>query len=158
MSDAALEQLIALTGVLTEAVTTVVSTQAAQGAALGSQAQSIKALGLLAGLTYLATKPTTPLPADVLEDPALELFLAHYPLDGPPIIGKEKMDVLIESFANLTPVQLVHAFSAPEKAPGLTVVERIRNAQLEHHFREKIATLEQSLSDPSPLQTPDRSD
>jgi hypothetical protein len=157
MSDA-FEQLIALTGVLTEAVTSVLDAQATQSAALDSQAQSIKALGLIAGLTYLATKPTTPLPVDVLEDPALELFLAHYPLDGPPIIGKEKMDALIDSFANLTPVQLVQAFRAPEKAPGLNAVERIRNAQLEHHFREKIATFERSHSDPSPLPMPDRSD
>lgn len=157
MSDATLEQLIALTGVLTEAITTVVSTQGAHSTALDTQAQSIKALGLIAGLTYLATKPTNPLPVDVLEDPALELFLAHYPLDGPPIIGKEKMDALIESFGKLSPVQLVQAFRAPEKAPGLSAVERIRNGQLELHFREKIATFERSHSDPSSLPMPDRS-
>lgn len=135
---ALLEQI----GTLAEGVQAVMENQQALSAKLDEQATSLAAIGVAVGMTYLATGADTPLPVDVLEDRAFARFLADYPLDGPPIMGKEAMANHLVRLDQVDPARLAAGFRDLERQANLSLIERIRNRQVEHIARERYGDLE----------------
>jgi hypothetical protein len=135
---ALLEQI----GTLAEGVQAVMENQQALSAKLDEQAGSLAAMGVAIGMTYLATGAEKPLPVDVLEDRAFARFLANYPIDGPPIAGKAVMEAHLAQLDQVDPVRLAAGFRDLERQANLSMIERIRNKQIERIARERYGDLE----------------
>jgi hypothetical protein len=142
MNDKEVQTLIEQIGTLAEGVQAVLENQQRLAEQLDVQAQSLNAVGAIVGLTYLATDPSSPIPPEVLEDPAYQKFLDLYPLDGPPIIGKARMDEHLAQLEKMDPARLAAGFRELERQANLTVIERIRNRQIERIARQKHGDLE----------------
>lgn len=136
-------------GTLAEGVQAVMENQQslaakldAQAAEQAAQAKSLAAIGVAVGMTYLASGTDTPLPVDVLEDRAFASFLENYPLDGPPITGKAAMADHLAQLDQVEPARLAAGFRDLEHQTHLSMIERIRNRQIERIAREKYGDLE----------------
>lgn len=140
--DELLGALLEQIGTLAEGVQAVMENQQALSAKLDEQASSLAAIGVAVGLTYLATGTEAPLPADVLEDRAFARFLDNYPLDGPPIMGKAAMDEHLARLDQVDPARLAAGFRDLERQANLSLIEKIRNRQIEHIARERYGDLE----------------
>jgi hypothetical protein len=140
--DELLGALLEQIGTLAEGVQAVMENQQALSAKLDEQASSLAAIGVAVGLTYLATGTEAPLPADVLEDRAFARFLDNYPLDGPPIMGKAAMDEHLARLDQVDPARLAAGFRDLERQANLSLIEIIRNRQIEHIARERYGDLE----------------
>jgi len=147
--DELLSALLDQIGTLAEGVQAVMENQQSLAAKLDAQAteqeaqaKSLAAIGVAIGMTYLATGTETPLPADVLEDRAFASFLEGYPLDGPPITGKAVMAEHLAQLDQVEPTRLAAGFRDLERQTHLTMIERIRNRQIERIAREKYGDLE----------------
>jgi hypothetical protein len=82
------------------------------------------------------------LPVEVLEDRAFARFLANYPIDGPPIAGRAAMEAHLAQLDQVDPSRLAAGFRALKQQANLTIVERIRNKQIELIARERYGNLE----------------
>lgn len=150
MSDEELlSALLDQIGTLAEGVQAVMENQQslaakldAQAAEQAAQAKSLAAIGVIVGMTYLATGTETPLPVDVLEDRAFASFLENYPLDGPPITGKGAMADHLAQLDQIEPARLASGFRDLERQTHLSMIERVRNRQIERIAREKYGDLE----------------
>lgn len=150
MSDEELlSALLDQIGTLAEGVQAVMENQQslaakldAQAAEQAAQAKSLAAIGVAVGMTYLASGTDTPLPVDVLEDRAFASFLENYPLDGPPITGKAAMADHLAQLDQVEPARLAAGFRDLEHQTHLSMIERIRNRQIERIAREKYGDLE----------------
>ena len=150
MSDEELlSALLDQIGTLAEGVQAVMENQQslatkldAQAAEQAVQAKSLAAIGVAIGMTYLATGTETPLPADVLEDRAFASFLENYPLDGPPITGKAAMSDHLAQLDQVEPARLAAGFRDLERQTHLSMIERVRNRQIERIARQKYGDLE----------------
>ncbi|MBB4642782.1 hypothetical protein [Rhizorhapis suberifaciens] len=147
--DELLSALLDQIGTLAEGVQAVMENQQslaakldAQAAEQEAQAKSLAAIGVAIGMTYLATGTETPLPIDVLEDRAFASFLENYPLDGPPITGKAVMAEHLAQLDQVEPARLAAGFRDLERQTHLTMIERIRNRQIERIARERYGDLE----------------
>ena len=140
--DELLGALLEQIGTLAEGVQAVMENQQALSAKLDEQASSLAAIGVAVGLTYLATGTEEPLPVDVLEDRAFARFLDNYPLDGPPIMGKAVMDEHLARLDQIDPARLAAGFRDLERQTHLSMIERVRNRQIERVAREKHGDLE----------------
>ena len=119
------------------------------------QAESSRRLEQIAtviGMIYLSTNNKTAIPADVWNDPVFDRFLDMYPIDGPPIVGARVMRQLLDQMEQQEPAELAAAFSAVEQNAALTKVERVRNAQLAQHARERLGDLDQNEPSEQPLE------
>jgi hypothetical protein len=140
--DELLSALLDQIGTLAEGVQAVMENQQALSAKLDEQAASLAAIGVAVGMTYLASGADTPLPVDVLEDRAFARFLANYPIDGPPIAGKAVMESHLAQLDQVDPSRLAAGFRDLERQANLSVIERIRNKQIERIARERYGDLE----------------
>ena len=140
--DELLSTLVDQLAALAEGVEAVMENQRLLVARLDEQAASLAAIGVAVGLTYLATGSDRPLPVDVLEDRAFTRFLENYPVDGPPIIGKPRMDEHIAQLDKIDPAQLASGFRELDRRSNLSAIERIRNKQIERAARQKHGDLE----------------
>lgn len=140
--DELLSALLDQIGTLAEGVQAVLENQQALSAKLDEQADSLAAIGVAVGMTYLATGAGAPLPVDVLEDRAFARFLANYPIDGPPIAGKAAMEAHLAQLDQVDPVRLAAGFRDLERQANLSMIERIRNRQIERIARERYGDLE----------------
>lgn len=129
-------------GTLAEGVQAVMENQQLLAAKLDEQATSLAAIGVAVGMTYLATGADHPLPVDVLEDRAFARFLESYPIDGPPIAGKAAMDAHLAQLDEVDPARLAAGFRDLERQANLSVIERIRNKQIERIARQRYGDLE----------------
>lgn len=131
-------------GAMAEGLQAVMENQQMLVTRLDEQAASLAALGVVVGMTYLATGSAgdAPLPADILQDRVFARFLESYPLDGPPIIGKAAMDEHLEKLAQVDPARLAAGFRDLGRMENLSAVERIRNQQVEHVARSSYGDLE----------------
>jgi hypothetical protein len=146
--QAIIDQLVVITDALADL-------HLAVGQLRQEQAESSRRLERIAaviGMIYLSTNEKTAIPADVWNDPVFDRFLDMYPIDGPPIVGARVMRQLLDQMAQQEPDQLAAAFSAVEQIATLTKVERVRNAQLAEHARERIGELEQKGPSERPLE------
>ena len=114
----------------------VMENQRLLAARLDEQAGSLAAIGVAVGMTYLATGSEKPLPVDVLEDRAFARFLENYPIDGPPIVGKPKMDEHMAQLDKVDPARLASGFRELARQADLSAIERIRNRQIERAARQ----------------------
>lgn len=144
-----LSALLDQIGTLAEGVQAVMQNQQSLAAKLeahaaeqDAQAKSLAAIGVAVGMTYLAMGAETPLPVDVLEDRAFASFLDNYPLDGPPITGKAAMADHLAQLDQVEPARLAAGFRELERQANLSVIERIRNRQVERIARERYGNLE----------------
>lgn len=150
MSDEELlSALLDQIGTLAEGVQAVMENQQslaakldAQAAEQAVQAKSLAAIGVAVGMTYLATGTETPLPVDVLEDRAFASFLENYPLDGPPITGKAAMADHLAQLDQVEPARLAAGFRDLERQTHLSMIERVRNRQIERIARDKYGDLD----------------
>ncbi len=150
MSDEELlSALLDQIGTLAEGVQAVMENQQslaakldAQAAEQAAQAKSLAAIGVAVGMTYLTTGTEAPLPVDVLADRAFASFLEHYPLDGPPITGKAVMANHLAQLDQVEPARLAGGFRDLERQTHLSMIERVRNRQIEHIARDKYGDLE----------------
>jgi hypothetical protein len=142
MNDDANADVFEQLGTILSALDAVMEHQETFAKRLDAQAQSLAAIAVAIGHTFIATGTTKPLPQDVLEDPAFKDFLDHYPLDGPPIIGQAKMDELVAQLDNEAPAKLAGGFRELERMATLSQFERIRNRQVERAARAKYGDLE----------------
>lgn len=150
MSDEELlSALLDQIGTLAEGVQAVMENQQSlaakldqQAAEQAAQAKSLAAIGVAVGMTYLASGTDTPLPVDVLEDRAFASFLENYPLDGPPITGKAAMADHLAQLDQVEPARLAAGFRDLERQTHLSMIERIRNRQIERIARDKYGDLE----------------
>lgn len=142
MSDELVQLLIDQIGTLAEGVQTVLEHQQQLANRLDEQARSLNAMAIAIGFTYLAVGSDRPLPDDVLEDPAFQRFLELYPVDGPPIIGRSKMDEHLAQLEKIDPARLASGFRDLERQANLSIKERIRNRQIERVARDKHGDLE----------------
>jgi hypothetical protein len=147
--DELLSALLDQIGTLAEGVQAVMENQQslaakldAQAAEQAAQAKSLAAIGVAVGMTYLATGTETPLPVDVLEDRAFASFLENYPLDGPPITGKVAMADHLAQLDQVEPARLAAGFRDLERQTHLSMIERVRNRQIERIARDKYGDLE----------------
>lgn len=140
--DALLSTLVEQLAALAEGVEAVMDNQRSLAVKLDDQAASLAAIGAAVGLTYLATGSEKPLPADVLEDRAFARFLENYPIDGPPIIGKAKMDEHMAQLDRIDPSRLASGFRELARQAHLSMLERIRNKQIERIARQRHGDLE----------------
>lgn len=140
--DELLSALLDQIGTLAEGVQAVMENQQALSAKLDEQAASLAAISVAVGMTYLATGAGVPLPVDVLEDRAFARFLANYPIDGPPIAGKAAMEAHLAQLDQVDPVRLAAGFRDLERQANLSMIERIRNKQIERIARERYGDLE----------------
>lgn len=129
-------------GTLAEGVQAVMENQQSLVAKLDEQAASLAAIGVAVGMTYLATGADHPLPGDVLEDRAFARFLESYPIDGPPIAGKAAMDAHLAQLDEVDPARLAAGFRDLERQANLSMIERIRNKQIERVARQRYGDLE----------------
>ena len=127
---------------LADGVEAVMENQRLLVARLDEQAASLAAIGVAVGMTYLATGSEKPLPVDVLEDRAFARFLENYPLDGPPIVGKAKMDEHMAQLDKVDPARLASGFRELARQADLSAMERIRNRQIERAARQRHGDLE----------------
>ena len=127
---------------LADGVEAVMENQRLLVARLDEQAASLAAIGVAVGMTYLATGSETPLPVDVLEDRAFARFLENYPIDGPPIVGKPKMDEHMAQLDKVDPARLASGFRELARQADLSAIERIRNRQIERAARQRHGDLE----------------
>lgn len=127
---------------LAEGVQAVMENQQALAAKMDEQAASLAAIGVAVGMTYLASGAEAPLPVEVLEDRAFTRFLAYYPIDGPPIAGKSVMDDHLAQLDQVDPKRLAAGFRDLERQANLSMIERIRNRQIERIARERYGDLE----------------
>lgn len=127
---------------LADGVEAVMENQRLLVARLDEQAASLAAIGVAVGMTYLATVSETPLPDDVLEDRAFARFLENYPIDGPPIVGKPKMDEHMAQLDKVDPARLASGFRELARQADLSAIERIRNRQIERAARQRHGDLE----------------
>jgi hypothetical protein len=144
-----LSALLDQIGTLAEGVQAVMENQQslaakldAQAAEQAAQAKSLAAIGVAVGMTYIATGTEAPLPVDVLEDRAFASFLENYPLDGPPITGKEAMADHLAQLDQVEPARLAAGFRDLERQTHLSMIERVRNRQIERIARDKYGDLE----------------
>jgi len=140
--DDLLTALLDQIGTLAEGVQAVMENQQSLSAKLDEQAASLAAIGVAVGMTYLASGADAPLPVDVLEDKAFARFLAGYPIDGPPITGKTIMEEHIAQLDQVDPTRLAAGFRDLERQANLSMIERIRNKQIERIARERLGDLE----------------
>ena len=98
-----MEALVAGVGAVLESQQTLI-------AKIDAQTQSLSAIADAIGMTYIATGSERPLPPAVLEDQAFNRFLDDYPLDGPPIVGKEAMEDHLARLAEVDPRHLAAGF------------------------------------------------
>lgn len=140
--DELLSALLDQIGTLAEGVQAVMENQQSLAAEQAAQAKSLAAIGVAVGMTYLATGTETPLPIDVLEDRAFASFLESYPLDGPPITGKAAMADHLAQLDQVEPARLAAGFRDLERQTHLSMIERIRNRQIERVARDKYGNLE----------------
>lgn len=140
--DDLLTALLDQIGTLAEGVQAVMENQQSLSAKLDEQAASLAAIGVAVGMTYLASGAEAPLPVDVLEDKAFARFLANYPIDGPPITGKAIMEEHIAQLDQVDPTRLAAGFRDLERQANLSMIERIRNKQIERIARERLGDLE----------------
>ena len=127
---------------LADGVEAVMENQRLLVARLDEQAASLAAIGVAVGMTYLATGSEKPLPVDVLEDRAFARFLENYPIDGPPIVGKSKMDEHMAQLDKVDPARLASGFRELARQADLSAMERIRNRQIERAARQRHGDLE----------------
>ena len=127
---------------LADGVEAVMENQRLLVARLDEQAASLAAIGVAVGMSYLATGSEKPLPVDVLEDRAFARFLENYPLDGPPIVGKAKMDEHMAQLDKVDPARLASGFRELARQADLSAMERIRNRQIERAARQRHGDLE----------------
>ena len=127
---------------LAEGVEAVMENQRLLAARLDEQAGSLAAIGVAVGMTYLATGSEKPLPVDVLEDRAFARFLENYPIDGPPIVGKPKMDEHMAQLDKVDPARLASGFRELARQADLSAIERIRNRQIERAALQRHGDLE----------------
>lgn len=127
---------------LADGVEAVMENQRLLVARLDEQAASLAAIGVAVGMTYLATGSEKPLPVDVLEDRAFARFLENYPIDGPPIVGKAKMDEHMAQLDKVDPARLASGFRELARQADLSAMERIRNRQIERAARQRHGDLE----------------
>jgi len=127
---------------LADGVEAVMENQRLLVARLDEQAASLAAIGVAVGMTYLATGSEKPLPVDVLEDRAFARFLENYPIDGPPIVGKPKMDEHMAQLDKVDPARLASGFRELARQADLSAIERIRNRQIERAARPRHGDLE----------------
>lgn len=127
---------------LAEGVEAVMENQRLLAVRLDEQAGSLAAIGVAVGMTYLATGSEKPLPVDVLEDRAFARFLENYPIDGPPIVGKPKMDEHMAQLDKVDPARLASGFRELARQADLSAIERIRNRQIERAARQRHGDLE----------------
>ena len=127
---------------LADGVEAVMENQRLLVARLDEQAGSLAAIGVAVGMTYLATGSEKPLPVDVLEDRAFARFLENYPIDGPPIVGKPKMDEHMAQLDKVDPARLASGFRELARQADLSAIERIRNRQIERAARQRHGDLE----------------
>ena len=127
---------------LVDGVEAVMENQRLLVARLDEQAASLAAIGVAVGMTYLATGSEKPLPVDVLEDRAFARFLENYPIDGPPIVGKPKMDEHMAQLDKVDPARLASGFRELARQADLSAIERIRNRQIERAARQRHGDLE----------------
>lgn len=130
-----MEALVAGVGAVLESQQTLI-------AKIDAQTESLSAIADAIGMTYIATGSERPLPAAVLEDQAFNRFLDDYPLDGPPIVGKEAMEDHLARLAEVDPRHLAAGFRELAQEINLTPIERIRNLQIERIARQKHGDLE----------------
>lgn len=140
--DDLLTALLDQIGTLAEGVQAVMENQQSLSAKLDEQAASLAAIGVAVGMTYLASGAEAPLPVDVLEDKAFARFLANYPIDGPPITGKAIMDEHVAQLDQVDPTRLAAGFRDLERQADLSMIERIRNKQIERIARERYGDFE----------------
>lgn len=140
--DELLPTLIEQLAALAEGIEAVIDNQRALSAKLDEQAASLAAIGVAVGLTYLATGNERALPVDVLEDRAFARFLENYPIDGPPIIGKAKMDEHMVQLDKIDPSRLASGFHELARQKNLSAIEQIRNRQIERAARQRHGDLE----------------
>lgn len=133
-----LEQIEALA----EGVAAVLDNQAQLTNKIMQQESSLSAIAVAVGMTYLATGSQNGLPVEVLEDAAFARFLDAYPIDGPPITGKQIMDEHLARLEEVDPAQLAAGFQALETDSTLSKVERIRNRQIELIARQRFGDLD----------------
>ncbi len=127
---------------LADGVEAVMENQRLLVARLDEQAASLAAIGVAVGMSYLATGSEKPLPVDVLEDRAFARFLENYPIDGPPIVGKPKMDEHMAQLDKVDPARLASGFRELARQADLSAIERIRNRQIERAARQRHGDLE----------------
>ena len=127
---------------LADGVEAVMENQRLLVARLDEQAASLAAIGVAVGMTYLATGSEKPLPVEVLEDRAFARFLENYPIDGPPIVGKPKMDEHMAQLDKVDPARLASGFRELARQADLSAIERIRNRQIERAARQRHGDLE----------------
>ena len=127
---------------LAEGVEAVMENQRLLAARLDEQAGSLAAIGVAVGMIYLATGSEKPLPVDVLEDRVFARFLENYPIDGPPIVGKPKMDEHMAQLDKVDPARLASGFRELARQADLSAMERIRNRQIERAARQRHGDLE----------------
>lgn len=137
-----LSTLVDQLAALAEGVEAVMENQRLLADRLDDQAASLAAIGVAVGMTYLASGSERPLPVDVLEDRAFARFLENYPIDGPPIIGKSRMDEHIAQLDTIDPARLAAGFRELDRRADLSAIERIRNRQIERAARAKHGDLE----------------
>jgi len=142
IEDDLLTALLDQIGTLAEGVQAVMENQQSLSTKLDEQAASLAAIGVAVGMTYLASGAEAPLPVDVLEDKAFARFLANYPIDGPPITGKAVMEEHIARLDHVDPTRLAAGFRDLERQANLSMIERIRNKQIERIARERLGDLE----------------
>ncbi|KPL69921.1 hypothetical protein SZ64_00480 [Erythrobacter sp. SG61-1L] len=140
--DELLTTLAVQIAALADGVEAVMENQRLLVARLDEQATSLAAIGVAVGMTYLATGSETPLPVDVLEDRAFARFLENYPIDGPPIVGKPKMDEHMAQLDKVDPARLASGFRELARQADLSAIERIRNRQIERAARQRHGDLE----------------
>lgn len=114
----------------------------AVSAALDSQSQTLAAMATVLGFVHLGDPNKWPLPASALNDAAFSNFLERYPIDGPPIVGKEAMDKLTGILDSKNPASMAATFKALEDSPLVGPVERIRNRQIESYARQRFGDLD----------------
>lgn len=142
MNDELVQLLIDQIGTLAEGVQAVLEHQQQLANRLDEQARSLNAMAIAIGFTYLAADSDRPLPDDVLEDPSFQRFLELYPVDGPPIIGRSKMDEHLAQLETIDAARLASGFRDLERQANLSIIERIRNRQIERAARDKHGDLE----------------
>ena len=140
--DELLTTLAVQIAALADGVEAVMENQRLLVARLDEQAASLAAIGVAVGMTYLATGSEKPLPVDVLEDRAFARFLENYPIDGPPIVGKPKMDEHMAQLDKVDPARLASGFRELARQADLSAIERIRNRQIERAARQRHGDLE----------------
>lgn len=149
MTDDAISALHDKLDVIVDALTVMAESQHEQAAAiagitaaLDAQAHSLQMIALASAAAFYASGATEPLPREVLDDPAFELFLRLHPDDGAPILGQQDMDGHLDRLDRVDKATLAAGFRALREKEELSLVERVRNRQVEYRVRQKHGDLE----------------